>query len=466
MNCILFDLHKLGGNTEMNQLPKDFIWGTATSSYQIEGAVKEDGRGETIWDRFCRIPGKVLNKENGDIACDHYHLYEDDVLLMKSLGIQSYRFSAAWSRIFPEGTGNPNPKGLDFYKRLINKLLENEIEPFITLYHWDLPQLLQDKGGWINRDTADYFTDYASYLFKELGDVVHKWGTHNEPWVVSYKGYSLGNAAPGYLDFRSHLKASHHLLFSHGKSVSAFRANGPSGGKIGITLNIEPAYPLVNDQECRDSARVKDGFSNRWFLDPVLKGFYPQDMVDIYSKFEDFKYIQKGDLETISAPMDFLGVNYYSIATTKPGTEGELGFLGVESVKTGKPQTFMGWEIEPKGLVDTLTRIKNDYGDIPIFITENGAAFDDQVEPDVSINDEERRSYIEDHLRACKTAIDEGVNLKGYYLWSLMDNFEWRYGYSKRFGMVRVDYDTQKRTPKKSALWYKKVIEANAIIPE
>ncbi|WP_456276210.1 GH1 family beta-glucosidase [Bacillus sp. AK128] len=447
----------------MIQFPKDFIWGTATSSYQIEGAVKEDGRGESIWDRFCRIPGKVQNKENGDIACDHYHLYEDDIKLIKSLGVQSYRFSVAWSRIFPEGTGTPNPKGLDFYKRLINSLLEHDIEPLLTMYHWDLPQLLQDKGGWMNRDMTDYFTDYATYLYQELGDTVKKWGTHNEPWVVSYKGYSLGNAAPGYLDFRSHLKASHHLLLSHGKAVQAFRELGPKGGEIGITLNIEPTYPLEDNEECKKAARIKDGFSNRWFLDPVLKGSYPQDLVDMYSKFETFDYIKNGDLEVTSSPMDFLGVNYYSISTNKPGNEGELGFLGVESVKTGRPVTYMDWEIEPQGLVDTLKRIKEDYGDIPVYITENGAAYDDQVEEDGSVNDEDRRSYIEMHLKACKEAIDAGVNLKGYYLWSLMDNFEWRYGYSKRFGMVRVDYDTLKRTPKNSALWYKKVIEANAI---
>ncbi|MBU9722973.1 MULTISPECIES: GH1 family beta-glucosidase [Bacillaceae] len=445
----------------MIQFPKDFVWGTATSSYQVEGAVREDGRGETIWDRFCRVPGKVRNKENGDVACNHYHLFEDDIDLMKSLNIQSYRFSVAWSRIFPEGTGSVNEKGLDFYKRMVNKLLENDIEPLLTLYHWDLPQALQDKGGWTNRDMTDYFTEYASCLYQELGDVVKKWGTHNEPWVVSYKGYSLGNSAPGYLDFRSHLMAAHHLMLSHGKAVKAFRELGPNNGEIGITLNIEPTYPLEDTEECFQAAKIKDGFQNRWFMDPVMKGKYPADMVDLYSKFESFQFIKDGDLSTISQAMDFLGVNYYSIATNKKGTDGELGFLGVESVKTGKDQTFMGWEVEPQGLVDTLLRIKKDYGDIPLYITENGAAYDDQVEEDGSIQDDDRLEFVQMHLSACKEAIVRGVNLKGYYLWSFMDNFEWRYGYSKRFGIVRVDYETLKRTPKKSAYWYKRVIEEN-----
>ncbi|WP_212029844.1 GH1 family beta-glucosidase [Metabacillus lacus] len=445
------------------KFPEQFIWGTATSSYQIEGAVKEDGRGESIWDRFCRIPGKVRNKENGDIACNHYFLYEEDIKLMKSLNIQSYRFSTAWSRIFPEGTGKPNSKGLDFYKRLIDCLLEHEIEPLLTLYHWDLPQLLQDKGGWTNRYTAEYFTEYSTFLYRELGDRVKKWGTHNEPWVVSYKGYALGNAAPGYLDFRSHLKASHHLLLSHGRAVSAFRELGPKDGQIGITLNIEPTYPFEDDEECRTAAKIKDGFSNRWFLDPVLKGQYPADIMELYSKFETFDYIKQNDLHVMSSSIDYLGINYYSISTNKPGPEGELGFLGVESVKTGRPVTYMNWEIEPQGLYDILLRMKNEYGDIPLYITENGAAYDDTVDEDGSVSDEDRRLFIEMHLQACREAIDAGVNLKGYYLWSFMDNFEWRYGYSKRFGMVHVDYNTQKRTPKKSALWYKKVIETNSI---
>lgn len=447
----------------MIQFPKDFVWGTATSSYQIEGATKEDGRGESIWDRFCKLPGRIRNGDNGDVACNHYHLYESDVKLMKSLNIQSYRFSVAWPRIFPSGIGDPNQKGLDFYKRLIDCLLVNNIDPFLTLNHWDLPQELQDKGGWTNRDVADYFAEYSSYLFKELGDVVNKWGTHNEPMVVSYKGYSSGVSAPGYKDFRLHLKASHHLMLAHGKAVKAFREFGPKNGEIGITLNIDPTYPADDSEENKKAAIIKDGFQNRWFLDPVLKGSYPADMLELYKQFTDFEYIFDGDLTEIFQPMDFLGLNYYSIATVKQGTEGEFGFLGLEQVKTGRPETFMGWEIEPKGLYDTLLRFKQDYGDIPVYITENGAAYEDKVEDDGSIQDEDRRKYVEDHLHATKKAIDDGANVKGYYLWSLMDNFEWRFGYSKRFGIVHVDYETQKRTPKKTANWYKEVIKNNGL---
>jgi beta-glucosidase len=447
----------------LKKFPSDFVWGTATSSFQIEGATAEDGRGESIWDRFCKLPGRVKNGDTGDIACDHYHLYEQDIKLMKELGIQAYRFSVAWPRIFPTGIGQPNLQGLDFYKRLVDCLLENGIDPLLTLYHWDLPQALQDHGGWTNREMADYFTMYASTLFQELGDVVKKWGTHNEPWVASYKGYSLGNSAPGYTDFRSYLKASHHMLLGHGKVVQAFRELSPKDGQIGITLNIDPTYPAEETEACRKAAQIKDGFQNRWFLDPILKGAYPKDMLDLYTGFTNFEYIQEGDLKTVSQPIDYLGLNFYSISTNKPGDQGELGFLGIEQASTGRPQTFMGWEIEPQGLYDTLRRFQRDYGNIPVYITENGAAYDDQVEPDGSINDEDRKEYVKAHLEACWRAIQDGMNVKGYYLWSFLDNFEWRSGYTKRFGIVRVDYDTQKRTPKKSAFWYKEVIKNNSI---
>jgi beta-glucosidase len=439
----------------MRAFPKDFVWGAATAAFQIEGASKEGGRGESIWDRFCRVPGKVANGDTGDVACNHYHLYQQDVQLLKDLNIESYRFSISWPRIFPTETMTPNQEGIDFYKRLVNAILEQGITPMATLYHWDLPQWLEDKGGWTNRDTVHYFKQFAETMFRELGDTVKDWITHNEPWVVSYLGYGNGVHAPGHQDLESFLKASHHVLLSHGEAVKLFREMGPKDGKIGITLNMAPAYPLDDTAESEIAAHTWDGFLNRWFADPVFKGAYPKDMLDIYSEITSFSFIQEGDLQVIFQPIDYLGINYYSITTAKYSTEGEFSFLKVEAVTTGKPQTGMGWEIEPKGLTDLLIRLHQDYNGIPIYITENGAAFDDTVEENGEIHDDLRLNYIKDHLEASLDAIENGVNLKGYYVWSFLDNFEWAFGYDKRFGVVYVDYETQKRTPKKSALWYK-----------
>ncbi|WP_026675503.1 GH1 family beta-glucosidase [Alkalihalobacterium bogoriense] len=444
----------------MLKFPNDFVWGTATSSYQIEGAAREDGKGESIWDQFSRIPGKVHNNDTGIIACDHYHLYESDIKLMKELGIKSYRFSVSWPRIFPNGTGQVNERGLDFYKRIIDTLLENGITPALTMYHWDLPQALQDKGGWTNRDIVDYFVDYGSVLFKNFGDVVDNWITHNEPWVVSYLGYGSGEHAPGYQDFPSFVKASHHLLLSHGKTVQAFRESGIIGKDIGITLNLNPAYPAFDGEEYEKATNIYDGFMNRWFLDPVFNGSYPKEILDLYSQFVSLDFIKEDDLNTIANPIDFLGINYYSITNIIPAKDCNQHFLGFESVKKGLPTTGMNWEIYSQGLYDLLTRIKSDYNDPKIYITENGAAFDDEL-IDGKVNDENRISYVKEHLDACHRAIQDGVNLKGYYLWSFMDNFEWAYGYDKRFGMTYVDYETQKRIPKKSAYWYSDVIKNN-----
>ncbi|WP_246944233.1 GH1 family beta-glucosidase [Bacillus pinisoli] len=445
----------------MRTFPKDFVWGAATAAFQIEGAAKEDGRGESIWDRFCRTPGKVANGDTGDVACNHYHLYQEDVQLLKDLNVDSYRFSISWPRIFPTETMTPNQQGLNFYKKLVNTLLEQGITPMATLYHWDLPQWLQDKGGWTNREIVQYFKQFAETMFRELGDTVKYWITHNEPWVVSYLGYGNGVHAPGHQDLQSFLSASHHILLSHGETVSLFREVGPTDGKIGITLNMATAYPADETAASMIAAQSWDGFLNRWFADPVFKGAYPNDMLDLYSDITNFSFIHDGDLKIISQPTDFLGINYYSIAYVKPSTEGEFHFLKAETVSSGKPVTAMDWEIHPQGLTDLLIRLHNDYNGIPIYITENGAAFDDTVDENGEIHDDLRLSYIEQHLEACLVAMESGVNLRGYYVWSFLDNFEWAFGYDKRFGVVYVDYETQKRTPKKSALWYRDMINTN-----
>lgn len=448
----------------MKSFPSGFIWGTATSSTQIEGAADVDGKGESIWDRFCKIPGKVLNGDRCDVSCNHYELYKDDIALIKQLQFSSYRFSISWPRVLPEGVGKANQKGIDFYKRLVEQLLKNEISPAATLYHWDLPQELQDKGGWTNRDIVDYYLEYVHLMFRELGDMVPKWITHNEPWVVSYLGYGNGEHAPGYTDLRSFIKASHHLLLSHGKAVTLFRELNMKDRDIGITLNLSPAYPATETEDCQFAANRWDGFFNRWFLDPIFKGEYPKDLMDHYQKTlsMDYGYIHPQDLEQISQPIDFLGINYYNSAALQPGKQGEFAFLGVEPVSTGRPVTEMNWEIHPEALYDLLVRIQKDYGDIPIYITENGAAYDD-VAVDGEVHDPKRISYIHDHLVMCLKAIQDGVNLKGYYVWSFLDNFEWAYGYQKRFGIVYVDYQTQQRIPKQSAYWFQQVIQQNGL---
>lgn len=430
--------------------PQDFVWGVATSSYQIEGATREDGRGESIWDRFSHTPGKVMGMENGDVACDHYHRYEEDIALLKQIGVDSYRFSIAWPRLFPTGEGELNGKGLDFYKRLIEKLLQNGIQPLVTLYHWDLPQKLQDKGGWVNRDTAYRFQEYAATVFRHLGDLVTMWTTHNEPWCASFLGYGKGEHAPGIQDHYAAVQASHHLLLSHGLAVQAFRESGKNG-RIGITLNLSAAYPATDDEEDQKAARIWDGYFNRWFLDPVLKGEYPQDMVELYSRYQPLDFIFDGDLETISVPIDFLGINYYSRSVLT--AEDPDPILGVGHQKPVLPTTDMGWEVYPEGLYDLLTRIKREYKPIDLYITENGAAYPDELK-DGEVEDWDRVDYLKTHFEAAERAIREGVPLKGYYVWSLMDNFEWAYGYSKRFGIVYVDFRTQERTLKKSGKWF------------
>ena len=428
------------------KFPDNFVWGVATASYQIEGAVNEDGRGESIWDRFSHTPGKVLNGDTGDVACDHYHRYKEDVALIKELGVDSYRFSLAWPRIFPQGTGEYNPKGMDFYKRLVDELLKQGINPAVTLYHWDLPQALEDKGGWLNRDTAYYFRDYAVKVFQELGTSIDTWITLNEPWCSAFLGYGNGHHAPGKTSETDFLVATHNLLLAHGLAMEAYRDMGLPQ-KIGITLNLSPYYPASEKPEDLKALQRADGFQNRIYLDPVFKGKYPEDLTDALAVIEPL--IQPGDMELISKPIDFLGINYYTRGIIGADKDGNVVHHRGEN-----PHTAMDWEVYPEGIYDLLQRVHKDYGPIPLQITENGAAYEDTV-VDGKVEDEERRSYLERHFAQCLRAIEDGVPLEAYFVWSLLDNFEWAWGYDRRFGIIYVDFATQERIMKRSALWFK-----------
>ncbi|HSC49265.1 MAG TPA: GH1 family beta-glucosidase [Gaiellaceae bacterium] len=433
--------------------PREFIWGAATAAFQIEGATHADGRGESIWDRFCHTPGKVANGDTGDVACDHYHRWPDDLDLMSSLGLGGYRFSIAWPRVQPDGRGPANPKGLDFYRRLVDGLLERGIAPLATLYHWDLPQRLQDEGGWVSRDVVDRFTEYAQLVFDALDDRVDAWVTHNEPWVTSFLGYGIGVKAPGIKDWRAALAAAHHVLLSHGRAARAYREGG-GAGELGITLDLTQ----VSGEP--DAARRLDGHRNRWFLDPVLRGSYPPDMVELYAeRVGPLDFLQDGDLDEIAAPIDFLGVNFYQPAVALPGE----GPLGVREARAEGPRTAMGWTVEPSALTALLLRLRRDYGPVPLVITENGASFDDPpVDGHSVVEDPERVEYLRGHIAAVERAVDEGVDVRGYYVWSLLDNFEWEHGYDSRFGIVAVDFDDLRRVPKRSALWYRDLIARHA----
>jgi beta-glucosidase len=437
--------------------PNNFIWGAATAAYQIEGAWNEDGKGESIWDRFSHTPGKVFNNDNGDVACDHYHRWRDDIALMRELGLQAYRFSIAWPRILPEGTGAVNQAGLDFYDRLVDGLLEAGITPFATLYHWDLPQVLQDEGGWANRASAAAFTNYADIVSRRLGDRVKHWITHNEPWCTSFLGNFMGIHAPG-LQQGPALAVAHHVLMSHGAAVPVLRANS-AGANVGITLNFSPAYPASDSAEDQAAARRYDGFFNRWFLDPLYGRGYPEDMLELYGPM--LPQILPGDLDTIAVKTDFLGVNYYNRAVI-----GDDPAMSPLRISTGHPEgeyTAMDWEVYPDALRALLERLDRDYSPGKLYITENGSAYDDTLAPDGSIHDEGRIRYLTGHLNAAHAAISAGVPLAGYFAWSLMDNFEWAEGYNKRFGIVHVDYDTQRRTLKDSAKVFSAAIEHNGI---
>lgn len=438
------------------RFPDDFAWGASTASYQVEGAVREDGRGESIWDRFAATPGKVRNGETGDVACDHYHRYREDVTLMRELGLRAYRFSIAWPRILPAGRGAVNARGIDFYDRLVDQLLANGIEPYVTLYHWDLPQALEDQGGWPNRDTVDAYVDYVLVVTRRLGDRVKHWITHNEPWVVAWLGYGWGRHAPGRTRQVDAVGTAHHLLLSHGKAIAVIRSEVPDA-QAGITLNLTPVYPASDSPEDSAAARVSDGFLNRWFLDPIFHGTYPDDMDEL--RQQAMPVIQAGDMELIAAPIDYLGVNNYSRNVVKAGPDSRPIHVRPE---TGE-FTDTGWEVFPQGLYDLLVRLDQDYGPRRVYITENGAAFPDVRTHNGAVEDPERQRYIESHLSAVGRAIGAGVPVAGHFVWSLLDNFEWGHGYSKRFGLVYVEYPTQERVPKGSYRWYQDFIARNTL---
>ena len=441
--------------------PPGFVWGTATAAYQIEGAVREDGRGTSIWDTFSHMPGKTHNGDTGDVACDHYHRAADDVALMREIGVNGYRFSVAWSRIFPEGRGAVNQKGLDWYERLVEHLLKAGITPYVTLYHWDLPQTLQSKGGWPNRDTAEAFALYAETVSKRLGDRVQHWITHNEPWCAAFLGHFQGEHAPGIQDVSQALGASHHLLVSHGLAAQAIRST-TSRAKVGITLNLTPGEPATDSNADAEATQLFDGFFNRWFLDPLHGRGYPDDMLQLYNLF--LPTPSASDVALIAQPLDFLGVNYYFRALIRHDPSNILGFSNVPAAEIpGAEQTAMGWEVSPAGLGTLLARIHRDYAPPAIYITENGAAFEDQLE-DGEVHDPQRVQYLHDHFAQAQQAIMQGVPLRGYFVWSLLDNFEWAYGYSKRFGITYVNYATQERILKDSGKWYQRVIGENVLV--
>lgn len=449
--------------TALKGLPADFRWGVATSAYQIEGAAAEDGRTPSIWDTFCRVPGAVEGGEHGDVACDHYHRMPQDVELIAGLGVDTYRFSLAWPRIQPGGRGPANAKGLDFYKRLIDELRGRNITPWITLYHWDLPQELEDAGGWPARDTAYRFADYAALAYDALGDSVEHWTTLNEPWCSAVLGYDAGVHAPGRKDFGDSIRAVHHLLLGHGLASRRIRdAAGDNPLELGITLNLGTATPETDSEADREACRRADGQGRRLYLDPLVHGRYPEDVVaDLALRGAELP-VQDGDLEIIANPLDVLGVNFYRGALFSGVTEtgspvDDNGLPVTRGVDRDLPRTAMDWEITPTELTDLLLGLQEDYA-IPTVITENGAAFDDTVAADGSVPDADRTAYLADHLAAVAEARAQGADVRGYFAWSLMDNFEWAYGYDKRFGIVRVDYDTQTRTLKDSAKWYRDTI--------
>jgi len=444
------------------KFPEDFIWGAATAAYQIEGAWDEDGKGESIWDHFTHQPHRVLNGDTGDVACDHYHHMPQDVALMKDLGIKSYRFSISWPRILPEGTGRIEPRGLDFYSRLVDNLLEAGISPMATLNHWDFPQALQERGGWPNRDSVTWFLEYAQVTFEKLADRVPLWATHNEPLVISSLGYGQGMFAPGIASYPQALKASHHLLLSHGRTVELYRSLGYQG-QIGIVLNLSTYLPKTSHPEDVAAARRLEMVSNSIFLDPLFKGQYPADLIEWAG--EMWPDIPADDFQIISQPIDFLGVNFYNGHIVSYTQEGFLKLRAEQKVDPGWGYTHKGWGISPSQLTALLNHIRTDYGNPPIYITENGLALEDKLDQDGFVKDQGRINYLRAHFQAIHQALTDGVDLRGYYVWSFLDNFEWADGYSQRFGLVWIDYDDpmRKRTPKASFNWYRDVIKNNTV---
>lgn len=459
-------------DSELLRFPPGFLWGAATSAYQVEGAVDVDGRGPSTWDTFCRMPMKVHNGDTGDHGADHYRRYAQDVDLMSSLHLSAYRFSVSWPRVQPDGRGAINQRGLDFYDRLVDRLLARGITPFVTLHHWDLPQALQDLGGWDNRNTAVLFAHYADTVYQRLADRVRNWTTLNEPWCQAFQGHAAGTHAPGLTDPGMAVRALHHLLLGHGLAVQSMRAHQRPGHEFSIALNVEPVNPAdPGDPADRDAARRVDGLLNRMFLDPVFYGRYPEDVRRDLAGVSDFSFVVDSDFTHITTPLDALCVNYYRRQVVAgPGPDGGTragpmwpGSEDVRFVRQGQPLTGLGWEIDPTGLHELLVELGRSYPRLPMYVTENGAAFDDVVSPGERVHDPDRLRYIDGHLRAAHSAIASGADLRGYFVWSLLDNFEWHSGYAKRFGIVYVDFGTQTRIVKDSGWWYRGVAERNGL---
>ena len=429
--------------------PPKFVWGVATSSFQIEGAADADGKGSSIWDDFCKKPGAIADASNGVTACDHYHHWQEDLDLIDSLGVDAYRFSVSWPRVRPGGSGAWNEKGLDFYERIVDGLLTRGIKPYLTLNHWDLPSELQSNGGWADRETVHCFVEYAQGIDRRMGDRLATITTHNEPWVVSVLGYEQGIFAPGIKSRAAATQASHHLMLSHGLALQALRAQG-SKARLGIVLNLSPVQSATDSAEDKAQAHLEDGKLLRWYMDPLFKGSYPADVLEHLG--HDAPHVQAGDLDAIRTPMDFMGVNYYSRSVIS--AKGPW-----DATQSGLPITDMGWEVYPQGLTDLLVRMHTDYSVPPLYVTENGGAFKDALQ-DGQVHDADRTNYIARHIDAVGEAMRQGVRMEGYMVWSLLDNFEWASGYEKRFGIVHVNYTTQKRTLKDSAIWYAAMLNA------
>jgi beta-glucosidase len=462
--------------------PAGFLWGAATASYQIEGGVADGGRTPSIWDTFSHTPGRILNDDHGDVAVDHYHRWRDDLDILRDLGVGAYRFSIAWPRVQPGGSGAFNPAGLAFYSALVDGLLERGIAPVATLYHWDLPQELEDAGGWPNRDTAMRFAEYAERMARELGDRVKVWATLNEPWCAAYLGYGSGVHAPGRTDPRAALTAVHHLNLAHGLAGRAIRAVTPRDAQLSVSLNLHVIRPEdpASDADL-DAVRQADALANRAFLGPMLEGAYPADLLHDTRSITDWGFIRDGDLAQIAVPIDRLGVNYYSTVLVRHlrdaddpqradghGPSAASAWVGaddVEFVPQPGPLTKMGWNIEPAGLTELLVGLHARYPNLPLLVTENGAAFDDLVGPDGRIHDWQRTAYLHDHIEAVGAALDAGADVRGYFAWSLMDNFEWAWGYDRLFGIVRVDMETLERSWKDSAFWYRELARTNRLPP-
>ncbi|MCH0541683.1 beta-glucosidase [Streptomyces sp. MUM 203J] len=452
----------------MLRFPEGFRWGTATAAYQIEGAASEDGRTPSIWDTFSRVPGKVRNGDTGDIAADHYHRTAEDISLLKELGVTDYRFSVAWPRVQPSGRGPVSEKGLDFYRRLADALRDAGIRPVATLYHWDLPEELERAGGWPERRTAERFAEYAGLVADALGDRVATWTTLNEPWCTAFLGYGSGVHAPGRTEPVAALRAAHHLNLAHGLAVRALRAALPAGAEVSLTLNPHAVGALTGSDADRDAARRVDALGNRLFLDPVFHGRLPEDLVADTARLTDWGFVEGGDLAVIAAPLDSLGINYYAPTVVAAGShDGPSPWPGAEPhvrfASTPGPRTAMDWPVDPDGLYGLLVRLRDELPGVPLVITENGAAYDDYADPEGDVHDPERVGYLRQHVGAVHRALGEGVDVRGYFLWSLLDNFEWAYGYGKRFGIVHVDFASQRRTPKDSARWYAQVIAHNGL---